>query len=93
MIATYRIMTGKDKIDPGLFLDLVAERAGQRTGGAAGVLYIRVKRSRLDIRKRMSEGEVRGVMTGKETGAYRPPNQKRCNGRWEDVAHSDMTLN
>jgi len=25
MITTYRIMTGKDKVDPGLFFDMVAD--------------------------------------------------------------------
>ena len=39
MIATYKIMTGKDKIDPGLFFDQAAEGPGPRTRTrrAAGV--------------------------------------------------------
>ena len=51
MIATYQIMTGKDKIDPGLFFDLAAEGPGPRTRRAAGVHSIRGVRSRLDIRR------------------------------------------
>ena len=31
MISTYKIMTGKDRIDPGVFFDLVAEGPGPRT--------------------------------------------------------------
>ena len=30
MITTYRIMTGKDKVDPGLFFDMVADGEGLR---------------------------------------------------------------
>ena len=30
MIATYKIMTGKDKIDPGLFFDLAREQASRK---------------------------------------------------------------
>ena len=33
MITTYRIMTGKDNVDPGLFFDLVADGLGPRTRG------------------------------------------------------------
>ena len=51
MIATYKIMSGKDKVEPGLFFDLVADGEGPRTRAATGAQNIRVKGWRLDIRK------------------------------------------
>ena len=48
MITTYRILTGKDKVDPGLFFDLVADGAGPRTRRATGVLTLRSTSDRLD---------------------------------------------
>ena len=51
MITTYKIMTGKEKVDPGMFFDLVAEGEGPRTRGATGAQNIRVRGARLDIRK------------------------------------------
>ena len=51
MIATYRIMTGKDKVDPRTFFDMAEEGAGPRTRLVAGVHNIRETRSRLDIRR------------------------------------------
>ena len=51
MIATYRIMTGKDKVDPRAFFDMAEEGAGPRTRLAAGVHSIKETRSRLDIRR------------------------------------------
>ena len=41
MIATYRIMTGKDKVDPRTFFDMAEEGAGPRTRLVAGVHNIR----------------------------------------------------
>ena len=51
MIATYRIMTGKDMVDPRTFFDMAEEWAGPRTRLVAGVHNIRETRSRLDIRR------------------------------------------
>ena len=51
MIATYKIMSGKDKVDPGLFFDLVADGVGPRTRAATGAPSIRAKGWRIDIRK------------------------------------------
>ena len=51
MIATYKIMSGKDKVDPGLFFDLVADGVGPRTRAATGAPSIRLKGWRIDIRK------------------------------------------
>ena len=51
MIATYKIMSGKDKVEPGVFFDLVAEGAGPRTRAVTGVQNIRVVGSRLDLRR------------------------------------------
>ena len=51
MITTYRIMTGKDKVDPGLFFDLVADGQGPRTRGVTGVYNIRAVNDRLEIRR------------------------------------------
>jgi ribonuclease P/MRP protein subunit RPP40 len=51
MITTYRIMTGKDKVDPGHFFDLVADGLGPRTRGVTGVYNIRGVNDRLEIRK------------------------------------------
>ena len=48
MIPTYRIMTGKDKVDPGHFFDLVADGSGSRV---TGVYNIRGVNDRLVIRK------------------------------------------
>ena len=44
-------MTGKDKIDPGLFFELAREGGGPRTRRAEGVNNIRVVQARLDIRR------------------------------------------
>ena len=41
MIATYRIMTGKDMVDPRTFFDMAEEWAGPRTRLVAGVHNIR----------------------------------------------------
>jgi hypothetical protein len=51
MITTYRIMTGKDKVDPGLFFDMVADDEGLRTRRGTGVFNIRGSNNRLDIRR------------------------------------------
>ena len=51
MITTYRIMTGKDKVDPGQFFDMVADGPGPRTRGVTGVYNIRGVNARLDIRR------------------------------------------
>ena len=51
MITTYKIMTGKDRIDPGEFFELAAEGPGRRTRRAAGVHNIRAVSARLDIRR------------------------------------------
>ena len=51
MITTYKIMTGKDRIDPGEFFELAAEGPGPITRRAAGVHNIRGVRARLDIRR------------------------------------------
>ena len=37
MIATYKIMSGKDKVEPGTSFDLVAEGAGPRKRAATVV--------------------------------------------------------
>ena len=57
MIATYRIMTGKDMVDPRTFFDMAEEWAGPRTRLVAGVHNIRETRSRLDIRDTPSARE------------------------------------
>ena len=44
-------MTGKDKVDPGHFFDLVAYGLGPRTRGVTGVYKIRDVNDRLDIRR------------------------------------------
>jgi ribonuclease P/MRP protein subunit RPP40 len=51
MIATYKIMSGKDKVDPRIFFNLAAEGAGPRTRRAEGVRNIRSDRANLDIRR------------------------------------------
>ena len=51
MITTYRIFTGRDKVDPGLFFDMVADGEGLRTRRGTGVFNIRVTNDRLDIRR------------------------------------------
>ena len=51
MITTYRIMTGKDKVDPRLFFDLVADGVGPRTRGVRGVYNIRAVNDRLEVRR------------------------------------------
>jgi ribonuclease P/MRP protein subunit RPP40 len=51
MITTYKIMSGKDKVDPGIFFNLAAEGAGPRTRRAEGVRNIRPDRAKLDIRR------------------------------------------
>ena len=53
MITTYRIMTGKDKVDPGLFFDMVADGEGLRTRRGTGVFNIRGSNDRLDISQRV----------------------------------------
>ena len=61
MIATYRIMTGKDKVDPRAFFDMAEEGAGPRTRLAAGVHSIKETRSRLDIRRYSFSQRVAGT--------------------------------
>ena len=51
MIATYKIMSGKDKVDPGLLFDMGGEGERPRTRGEARVHSIRPRRARLDIRR------------------------------------------
>ena len=51
MITTFRIMTGMDKVDPGLFFDMVADGEGLRTRRGTGVFNIRGSNDRLDIRR------------------------------------------
>ena len=51
MITTYRIMTGKDMVDPGQFFDLVADGQSPRTIGVTEVYNIRAVNDRLDIRR------------------------------------------
>ena len=51
MITTFRIMTGMDKVDPGLFFDMVADGEGLRTRRGTGVINIRGSNNRLDIRR------------------------------------------
>ena len=51
MIATYKIMTGKKEINPGLFFELVREGGGPRTRRARGVNNISLVQARLDIRR------------------------------------------
>ena len=51
MIATYRIMTGKDKVDPRTFYDMAEEGTWPKTRLVAGVHNIRETRSRLEIRR------------------------------------------
>ena len=51
MIATYKIMSGKDKVDPGLLFQRGGERQGPRTRGDARVHSIRQVGARLDIRR------------------------------------------
>ena len=50
MIATYKILSGKDKVDPSLLFDLPAVGPGLRTRLTAGIHPICV-RPRLDIRR------------------------------------------
>ena len=53
MIATYKIMAGKDRVDPKIFFDLAGEGPGLRTRQAAGAHPIRAQavRPKLDIRR------------------------------------------
>ena len=53
MIATYKIMAGKDRVDPKIFFDLEGEGPGLRTRQAAGAHPIRAQavRPKLDIRR------------------------------------------
>ena len=53
MIATYKILSGKDKVDPSLLFDLPAVGPGSRTRVTVGVHPIRAQavRPRLDIRR------------------------------------------
>ena len=51
MITTYKIMSGKEKVEPGVFFDMMAEGAGPRTRAATGAHNIRARGYRLDIRK------------------------------------------
>ena len=53
MITTFRIMTGMDKVDPGLFFDMVADGEGLRTRRGTGVFNIRGSNDRLDISQRV----------------------------------------
>ena len=53
MITTYRIMTGKEKVDPGLFFAMVADGEGLRTRRGTGVFNIRGSNDRLDISQRV----------------------------------------
>ena len=51
MIATYKIMTGKDKVEPGVFFGLPGD--GLRTRQGAGVHHIRAQavKPKIDIRR------------------------------------------
>ena len=51
MITTYKIMSGKEKVEPGVFFDMMTEGAGPRTRAATGAHNIRARGYRLDIRK------------------------------------------
>ena len=51
MIATYKIMSGKDKVDLGMVFNLVAEGAGSSTRRAEGVRNIIPVRAKLYIRR------------------------------------------
>ena len=53
MLATYRILTGKDRVDPRTIFDLAGEAPGPRTREAGGVHSIRRQavRPSLDIRR------------------------------------------
>ena len=53
MLATYRILTGKDRVDPRTIFDLAGEAPGLRTREAGGVHNIRRQavRPSLDIRR------------------------------------------
>ena len=46
MIQTYKIMTGKDKVDRGLLFEMAGEGAGPRTRRATGVDNIKVVQAR-----------------------------------------------
>ena len=51
MIATYNIMSGNNKVESGLFFDLVADGTGPRTRATTGAQNIRVQGWRLDSRR------------------------------------------
>ena len=51
MIATYKIISGKDKVDPVLLFEMAGAGARPRTRRAAGVNNIRVVQARLEIRR------------------------------------------
>ena len=53
MIATYKIMTGKDKVEPGVFFGLAGDGPGPWTRQAAGAHHIRAQavKPKLDIRR------------------------------------------
>ena len=51
MIATYKIMSGKDKVDPGLLFERGGAGQGPRTRGDARVHSLRPVGARLDIRR------------------------------------------
>ena len=51
MIATYKILWGKDMVDTGLLFEMGGEGQGPGTRGEARVHSIRERRARLDIRR------------------------------------------
>ena len=69
MIATYKIMSGKDKVDPRIFCDLAGEDPGPRMRQAAGVHHIRAQavQPKLDIRRfstwNLLPNSLKGVRT------------------------------
>ena len=50
MISTYKIISGKDKVDQGLLFEMAGAGAGPRARRATGVNNIRVVQARLEIR-------------------------------------------
>ena len=58
MIATYKIISGKDKVDPVLLFEMAGAGAGPRTRRATGVNNIRVVQARLEIRRNLFSQRV-----------------------------------
>ena len=61
-----RRVNGKDKVDPVLFFDMVADGEGLRTSRGTGVFNIRGSNDRLDIRRNSFSQRV--VNPGRDSG-------------------------